>query len=107
MNPQFQFEKVLRRKRSGTRHMAIHLRGKEVTVLFKIQKKGRKYSASVSAPDAKTGQRKWLHFGEQTLLKFNPKLAFYSCNRDGKTLARGGTHEVNVCFERVVVRQLK
>lgn len=105
-NPQFQFEKVLSGKRSGPAFPVSHLHGQDVTVIFKIEKRGRKYAASVFAPD-NNGVMQWMAAGEQTLLKFQPQLAFYAWNRSPHTYGRGPAHEVNICFERVVVRAVE
>lgn len=105
-NPQLQFEKVLGDERTGTRQWLSHVRGKQVTLVFRITKKGRKYTADVYAPTEKEDERAWIRIGEQTLLRFQPRLGFYAWNRSADTYGRGPAHEVNICFERVVVRPI-
>ncbi|QEF98634.1 von Willebrand factor type A domain protein [Stieleria maiorica] len=105
-NPQLQFEKVLGEDRTGTRQSLPHVRGKQVTMIFKITKKGRKYTAEVYAPTEQKDEMEWIRIGEQTLLRFKPRLGFYAWNRSETTYGRGPAHEVNICFERVVVRSI-
>ena len=82
-----------------------YLGNKDITFLFKIVKKGRKYNASVYVQNKK-GEMQWVSVGEQSLLKFSPRLGFYAWNRHANTYGNGPTHEINVKFERVVVRQV-
>nr|WP_143547968.1 hypothetical protein [Rhodopirellula sp. SM50] len=106
-NPQLQFEKVLGDKRTGTRQWLSHVRGKQVTLVFKITKRGRKYTADVYAPTEKEDEMAWVRIGEQTLLRCKPRLGFYAWNRSADSYGRGPAHEVNICFERVVVRPIE
>ena len=102
-HPQFQFEKVLRGDRSGPSRAVQHVQGKEITVIFRIEKRGRKYTASVYAPSETEGEMEWFPVGEQSLLRFKPQLGFYAWNRLAHTYGGGPAHEVNICFERVQV----
>ncbi len=102
LSRQFGFSKVLRGQRSDIWD-GIDRAGpasEEQTVVFKIEKRSRKYTASVYTADKDDSSKmKWVPVGEQSLLRFAPRLGFYANNHGTDA------NEVSIRFEKVAIRQ--
>ncbi|MBP62639.1 MAG: hypothetical protein CMJ62_14055 [Planctomycetaceae bacterium] len=73
------------------------------THLFKIEKRGRKYTGKIFTPNEETGEHEWLTIGEQTVLRINGKLGLVAHNLGTDHYGSGPAHEVVARFERLRV----
>lgn len=72
-------------------------------VLLKIEKRGRKYTAFGYFKNEKSGKWEWIKIGEQTLLKFHPRLHLYAANFQQDHYGYEKTHEIVGRFSRLLI----
>lgn len=74
-----------------------------MTHLFRIEKRGRTYTGKIYTLNEQTGEYEWITVGEQTVLKFDPKLALIAHNLSTRDFENNLTHEVVVRFEKLTI----